>query len=676
MNKTLIHFCTFLLLSSTTIGQTAPKSSSDFGRMFPLSGEIIEEYQNQYELSDKSWYQAIKNATVRFNNGCTASFVSENGLLVTAAHCTPSIELQDYKLRANVFNDGYLAKSLPNELKANHLKVSQLFMSLDITDEMHSKEEISDSYINTIKNKYAQKPEFLGLALEVKRYFNDKKIVLHAYKEYSDIRLVFVPKQKVRKVNVNAEDCFPSYDFDVSFWRVYENGKPLNTSTNHLEMNQFNTKKEEPVFVAGFPGKTNRYKTPAELAYLSKHSIKYKNENLKNKIEILTKSIANTKEIEESDFAGQMCRIRSINALNNATNTAKQTQFVFEKLNDPKTANKVNDIANELELSEEFFSVNNELKDLYSALDKDSWALTYLSPSSRSTAWEVLFLHRLEKYRSALEKGESENRITSLMQDAFSIGQSFGGENSKTIIKSWLMSIEKDIHSEDPFLSDILKGKTVEEYIDYIFANSGFGSYSTSKATMENRELMLSNSNPIMVLSNRIADRYLKAKENAMQKKTAIDSLNREIVNIIFNSLGEDMIPNADATLRLSDGIITGYNYCGFENLNTTFNSIIRSDATGELDLTLLTKLPKDYRKRIAFISSSNDGTGGNSGSPLINKKGEFIGLVFKKGNHSEYPNDYIYDSKNIAISIHAQAIFLCMKYIYQADELMKEILK
>lgn len=678
MFNSIFYLCFLLLFTSVVIGQTTEKLSPDFGRMYPLTGEVIEEYKNLYALSEKEWYDNIKSATVKFNGSCTASFVSKTGLLVTAAHCTTSIELKNNNLRASVFNDGYLAKSHDAELKSNGLTVSQLVQSIDITEDVLSTTngQITDAQLNTLKSIYSQKTNLKDLSLEVKRYFNDKKIILHAYKIYKDVRLVFVPKSGVRNRDLNSGDeCVPYYDFDISFWRVYENGIPLNTSSNHLVMNQFNTKKEEPVFVAGFPGKTFRYKSPAELKYLAKHNLKYKNESLNNQVEVLTESIVDKEELSDSDYAGQMCRIRAINSLNSATNAAKQTQFVFEKLNEPKAINKVNDIASNLVKSNDIFRINLKLEKLYQELDEDAWALTYLSPSPRSTSWEVLFLHRLEKYRRSLISGESEDQIKALMQDAFSIGQTFGREKTKIIIKAWLLSIEEDIHSDDLFLEEVVEGKTVEEYIEYLFYNSGYGSYELSKATMENKALMISNTSPITKLASKITKRYTGAIERLKLRKPTIDSLNKELVNIMYKSIGQDMIPNADATLRLSDGMITGYNYCGFENKNTTFNSILLSEATGKIEETLLEKLPSDYRKRIAFISSTNDGTGGNSGSPLINKEGEFIGLVFKKGKHSEYANDYIYDPQNLTISIHSQAIFLCLKYIYQADSLIKEVM-
>ncbi len=675
----LFRICFVALIAHSVIGQGTQKELSEYGRMYPLTGEVISTYREGYNLSEAEWYQKVKSATLRFNSGCTASFVSESGLLITAAHCSSNIELQNPNIRANVFNNGYLATSLDAELKASYMSVELLVNSVDITDELilSPRQEITEGLINSLKRKYSVKPEYKDLTLEVKRYYNDKSIVLNGYKKYKDVRLVFMPKSKIRNDQWDEnQDCVPTYDFDVAFWRVYERGGPLDTKRNHLKMNQFNTKKGEVVFVAGYPGNTDRYKSPAELQYLASQKLNYKHEIIKDKIKMLKNSVEDSQDVDESNFVGQMCRIRAINSLNHAVNSSNGMEFVLEKINKAVTIDRIVEIASQSSLPQEYFDLNLELEEKYNELSQDAWALTNLSPSPMDTSWDVLFLHRLEKYRKSIVNKESESTIKALMQDAFSIGQNFGSERKKTReqFKLWLYSIQKHIPDDDPTLSNILMGKTVEDYIDEAFSESGFGSYEKSKATMENRDELILMTNPIMILANKISKRYLLAKDEYIRKKPIIDSLNNRLLDITYSVLGDKMIPDADGTLRLSDGYIAGYNYCGFDNKSTTFNSIISSSTTGQPDQTLLAKLPVDYRKRLAFVSSTNDGTGGNSGSPLINLEGEFIGLVFKQGGTSDYPNDYIYDPKNRAISIHGQAIYLCMKYIYGSDSLVREI--
>jgi len=278
----LILFVSIFPLYAQVNLDTVKAQKFDNGKMWSFDYPPIDYLKSTYGLkTDEAWFEDVRLSALRLP-GCTSSFVSENGLMMTNHHCARAILERLTKEGEDLIKNGFFAKTLAEERKITGYYADQLVLIKDVTDEIQKASADSATTLKKASGKKAKIKEIIdqtsketGLTCIVIPLFNGGKYSLYGYKRYTDIRLVFAPDMQIAYFGGDFDNfTYPRYDLDCSFFRAYENDKPVN-STNFFKFSLDGIKPGEPIFTVGNPGVTNRMKSIAQIEYA--RDITYRN---------------------------------------------------------------------------------------------------------------------------------------------------------------------------------------------------------------------------------------------------------------------------------------------------------------------------------------------------------------------------------------------------------------
>ena len=272
----VLKSCLFLLVILATA------SSADEG-MWLFNDLPATHLKTKYgfEPSDE-WAQHVMLSSVRFNSGGSASFVSSSGLVLTNHHVASDTLHKLSTPEANLIDQGFLAKSREQEIKAPDLELNQLVSIEDVTDRINQAVAQDLSTAEAFRARRAAMAEIekesldkTGFRSDVVTLYGGAKYHLYRYKKYTDVRLVWAPETKAAFFGGDPDNFeYPRYCLDVALFRVYENGKPANIE-HYLKFSKDGAKENELVFVSGNPGRTQRIFTTAAFKYLRDHRMPY-----------------------------------------------------------------------------------------------------------------------------------------------------------------------------------------------------------------------------------------------------------------------------------------------------------------------------------------------------------------------------------------------------------------
>ncbi|MDP2366611.1 MAG: S46 family peptidase, partial [Ignavibacteria bacterium] len=287
MRKKILQYTILLILilsTNTLFAQTyyginpdtVKAQKFDMGKMWTFENPPLDYFEKEYGFRpSKELLEKFQKSALRFGGGCSASFVSEDGLIMTNHHCVrgnlPTVQTGD----ENILRDGFYAKTLEEERTIPNLKIEQLIIIKDVTLEIPSamdegkndaeKIEIRDNKIDALKESHSK--QYPELTFKVISLYNGGKYSLYGYKVYNDIRLVFVPELFVAKLGGDPDNfTYPRYGLDCAFLRAYENGEPIKTDY-YFSWSSEGVVEDMPVFVVGNPGGTDRINTMAQIEY-------------------------------------------------------------------------------------------------------------------------------------------------------------------------------------------------------------------------------------------------------------------------------------------------------------------------------------------------------------------------------------------------------------------------
>jgi hypothetical protein len=266
---------------------------------YPPSDYFEQEYGFR---PDEEWYDHLRMSALRFASYCSASFVSEDGLIMTNHHCAresvTGVDGEDEDLHVN----GFIANSLEEERPVPGLFVDQLISIEDVTEEILSategegsereKLELEAKKMQELEDEYSDEEDLYAMVVPL---YNGGKFSLYGYKRYTDVRLVFVPESQAGYFGGDYDNfTFPRYNLDCSFFRVYDkDGKPLKTES-YFKWSGEGIQPGEPIFVVGNPGSTNRLNTVSQLEF-------YRDITYPRMVEFLKSMIAAFKELAKGN---------------------------------------------------------------------------------------------------------------------------------------------------------------------------------------------------------------------------------------------------------------------------------------------------------------------------------------------------------------------------------------
>lgn len=674
---------------------TVKAQKFDMGKMWTFENPPLDYFEETYGFRpSEEWLNKVQKSALKFGSGCSASFISEDGLIMTNHHCirgilrdlsTDSLDLLKYK---------FYAENQKDELKIPGLFVRQLMMIEDVTEEIKramnkvnsdsEKVAIKSQKIEEIKTKYFNlNPE---LSYEVISLYYGGKYSLYGYKKYTDIRLVFIPELIVSKLGGDYDNfTYPRYGLDCAFLRAYENDKPIKTEY-YFNFNTEPVYEDQSVFVVGNPGSTNRLYTIAQLEFLRDYRFGLQTPMWKELYKIYYDLVMQS-NAEDMKLVATLFNVGNGLKVYESTYLALQDPYFMARKKDFENKFK-NAVHSDPELNKKYGRIWEQIAENRKAASKianEKFALsissTY-SPKYFFIAKDLLKLaEQLNLPDEKREEAYRSGKIDSLIDFIFPSSFDKKVEDKKLLVN--LSVVKNNLPPENEIAQILLLSNDVKTSAEMILAKS--------KITTKESVIALAKSSPESILnSNDPFIRFIAATRDRINELQAIDKklddsdvINNQLLGeALYEVYGDTIPPDATGTLRISDGIIKGYEYNGtIAPIKTTFYGSL--DKYYSFNKKFPFNLPDywenlpeefDLSTTLDFISTC-DIIGGNSGSPAINIDAEVVGLAFD-GNMESHSGRFIYTTEaNRTVSVSAEGMIEAIRDLYKAEKLSSEIL-
>lgn len=702
MNKTknilLIHIFLFTstFLNAQSIYEPVDISkvkseSKQMGTMWTFDAVPLDHFENTYGFRpSEEWLEDVMKSALQFGRGCSAAFVSEDGLIMTNHHCARNVLLGLSPKGENYLRDGYYANTQGQEIKVPRLFVDQLIKIYDVTDEVLEAFKSGNTNEEKIKNRSAKILEIenrfakdTGLVCNVIELYKGGKYSLYAYKRYSDIRLVMAPDFQIAATGWDWDNfTYPRYELDFMFFRAYENDKPV--KTNHFfKFSAKGAEEGEPIFVVGRPGSTQRLLSVAQLEFFRdkqyKNFLVMLNESYKNafeqfqahpeKFDEMLNSVLGVGNSRKS-IAGRYMGLRD--ELIMAKKRDFEKELIAKVNSDPALKDKYGHIWTSIQ------SVINELNGFYN----DYLALGLRSPFITLAQDLIKYANQMKLPEDQREKKFSKDSLNITIDKLFPINIDFETENRS--LRASVNYLHVILGSDHFIIKELFGGRNGHEAIAFLHAASNLTTKEKfDKFHKENTPDQILNSNdPLIKFVNYVTKKRVELDPKNREIQNTLAVLNQQLGEVVFSVYGNQIPPDATSTLRISDGVIAGYEYNGTlaPGKTTYFGLWDRWYSFGKKPYPWglhprWQTIPEGFDLSVPIgFASTNDIVGGNSGSSVINKNKEVVGLVHD-GNLESLAGDFIFlESNNRTVATDSWGLMEALKHVYKTDRLLKEL--
>lgn len=622
---------------------------------------------------------SLKDAIVQFNGGCTAEVISKDGLLLTNHHCGYDAIAELSTPEANYLKNGYWAATKKDELKPKSLYVRFFVRMDDVSKRILSKvnpsmteaerEKAINQEIAMIEKENNEGGKY---TVSVRSFFQGNEFYYFVYQDYKDVRLVGTPPENVGKFGGDTDNWeWPRHTGDFSMFRVYAdaNGNPAEYSPNnvplnpkrHLKVNISGVQENDFAMILGYPGRTNRWMPAGGIEQNVKFAYPAWVEGSKTGMDQMKKYMDQSDAVNliyASKYAGvanywknRQGMIDALTKFQTAkTKAAQEAKF-------DKWANKP---ANKAKYGHVVSTINNYYKLTNEKSRHDNYLQQLLRTSSYGTISRTL-AKQLTTYAnaSAEEKAKMRPEMEEMIKGFFA---ELYLPAEKDILKAQLAlyATKSTGYNIAPSVSKI--GGDYEKYVNSLFALSIFTSEEKMMAFLDLPSEGMITNDPMFVLSNDLLTHLSSKSDEIAKAQNDFSAAFRLLVEGLRESkLAPIKYPDANSTLRLTYGKVRALpadkRNDAKVNYYTTMDGLVKKYKAGDAEFDLPARLmelhkAKDYGQYVdkkgympVCFLTDNDITGGNSGSPVLNGKGELIGLAFD-GNIEAMAGDVIFDSK------------------------------
>ncbi|NLF68423.1 MAG: S46 family peptidase [Candidatus Anammoximicrobium sp.] len=662
--------------------------------LFNNPPEKLLKDKYQFEAT-RPWLEHLQRCSVRFNSGGSGSFVSSEGLVLTNHHVGADA-LQKLSTRErDILTEGFLARTRDQEIKCVDLELNVLVSIEDVTDRVQRAVAAGMAPAKANQSRQAvmaaieqESLDKTGQRSDVVTLYQGGLYHLYRFQKYTDVRLVFAPEQDIAFFGGDPDNFeYPRFDLDVCLFRVYENDKPLRPA-HFLKWDAAGVADGDLVFVSGHPGRTNRQNTLAHLEFLRDRAFPFTLDVLRRReVQLATfseRSRENARRAKDDLFGVANSRKARLGGLAGLQDPAVMSRKAAEeqKLRDAVAADPQvraacgdpwQDIAQTLRVWDERY-VSHQLLERGWAFNcqKFEIARTLVRMAEEDAKPNA---ERLREYRSS-------NR-DSLRQALFSDAPIYDDLETLGLADSLSLYAERT-GMTDPLLQTVLAGKSPRQRAAELVAGSQLQNVQLRKQLADGGQAAVhASSDPLIALARTVDAAARKVRQ---QYEEQVEEPQRQayarLADARFRLWGTDTYPDATFTLRLSLGVVKGLTDERGQQVPawTTLGGAYQRAA--EHDNTPPFALPKSWLERkdrlqldtpFNFICT-NDVIGGNSGSPVVNRRGEFVGVIFD-GNLTSLVWDFIFTAEQgRSLAVDSRAILEALRNVYRADALADEL--
>jgi hypothetical protein len=664
-----------------------PGFVKEFGTMWTFEAPPLDYWKARYGFTpSKEWLDHVRLASIRLPN-CSSSFVSSRGLVMTNHHCARECITAVSTPDSNFQALGFVAKTQADERKCPGLYVDQLQAIEDVTGKIQSAVTAKSPATQVAQRNAAisgiEKSCGEEFTCQVISYYQGGLYSLFKFKRFDDLRLVMAPEEAISFFGGDPDNfTYPRYDLDLSLMRVYENNKPYEPK-DFLKWSKSGAKEGDLVLVTGNPGSTGRLLTVAQMEFL--RDVQYPAQ-----LSSYERNLAVLRELAQQDEATRRAVENDIFSLENSK---KAVTGYLSGLQDSTIMAKKRAFERDFRRR---IAADPKLKVRYgTSWDAIATSQTQLAALAKQQRWYsfggspllnaaggIVRIPEQEKLPDSLRlpqyRGQGiENIKNSILGDVSS-----QPEQDKQMIQAWLTQASKDLPKNDPYLSAFLGGRSPEVAAEAAVNGTQLADSSARAALLSGGSAAVAASkDPLVVLARRLNPIAMRVQQRAARLNDVISANAEKVGQAIFSAYGRTLPPDATFSLRISDGVVKSYPMNGtLAPYKTSFYGLYARSA--EFDDKPPFQLPERWKRQRSRLDLSqpldfvttNDIIGGNSGSPVINKNAEVVGLIFD-GNIEQLPNRFLYtDEVSRAVAVHSRGLTEALRKVYEADRIADEL--
>ncbi|MBI9072425.1 MAG: S46 family peptidase [Melioribacteraceae bacterium] len=670
-------------------------SLKDIGKMWTFDDIPFEYWETEYNFKPtEEWLEKAKKSALQFGRGCSGAFVSSDGLIMTNHHCGRDVMLKVQKENEDLFKTGFYAETLQEERKIPNLFVDQLVLIEDVTNDvllaLHSGETNEEKLANRdtkMRELEAEYREETGLLCSVVTLYNGGKYSLYGYKRYTDIRLVMAPDFQIASTGWDWDNfTYPRYELDFMFFRAYEDGEPLYTD-NYFKWSAEGAEAGEPVFVIGRPGNTDRLLSYAQLEYF--RDVRYP-ATLK-----LLNGLYNTYYELFEKYPERESEL--LNRVMGIGNGRKVYAGMLLGLKDEYLMARKKHFDNQLQAKvKEDEELNKVYGHLWEGLESNLAELAKYYPKSfvyNTRNWGVpeyfKIANKIIKLANQLKLKEEEreddykaDKLDETISKIFP--DNFDTELQTLLLKAHTELVLNQLQTENPIVKAVFKDLKGMDAVNSILERSSITSKEkVIELAKKSPDEILNSNDPFIYFIQNTKAELANISGKIKEVQSNIGVFNQMLGEVVFDLYGDQIPPDATSTLRITDGVIKGYEYNGtlappkttYYGMYDRYNSFGKKtypwglndnwkNPPAGLDLTTPVN-----------IATTTDIVGGNSGSSMINSNLEVVGLVFD-GNLESLPGSMVYlPEKNRTVAVDSKGLLEALKHVYKTEKLVKELI-
>ncbi|MFB3920499.1 MAG: S46 family peptidase [Terriglobia bacterium] len=660
--------------------------------MWTFDNPPVKQLQEKYGFTPtQAWLDHVRLSSVRFNDGGSGSFVSPHGLALTNHHVALTQLQKLSTAQKDYVKDGFYARTPAEEPKCPDLELNVLVSLEDVTARVQGaakKGMSAESALQARKAEIAhiekESTDKTGLRSDVVTLYDGGEYWLYRYKKYTDVRLVFAPEQQIAFFGGDPDNfTYPRYDFDMALFRVYENDKPLDSS-NYLRWSARGAGDGELVFISGHPGSTDRLTTVSGLELQRDELLPRTLQTRKRRLDALRKYAAQGTEQERQASRSMFYLENAIKAFTGELEGLRDKALMEKKQKEEAEFRKL--VNTKPEWKTAYGPAWDEMAGAMRRYVEGMKAFRYrrmLGSRAAEMALQIVQLvAEVKKPDGVRLEGFHESQLESLRFALFSSAPIYPGME-EVLIANTLQEAVDELGPSDPYVKTVLGGRTAAEVAKAAMSGTRIADPEFRKSLVEGGEAAVAASDDPLIALARKVDPYLRESQKWYEDKvqSAEVAAGEKIGKARFAVYGKSAYPDATFTLRLTYGQVKGYPMNGTQAPPwTTFYGLY--DRAYSFSLKFPYELPARYLERKAALDLATplnfvsvcDITGGNSGSPVINRNAELVGLVFD-GNIESLPGTYVYsEEKNRAVAVHSAGIIEALRKLYDAGSLADEL--